>query len=248
MRPTLRRVDSPHFDLQSLLKVNLNEMFPSPENPSDEENDSEFQIQTRRIVTYLDTYYNLNEGKYPSLGAIEKELRLEAEFILEALEEDGNNLLSTRGLPAFNCTASIGELDPEFVMACNLMADPSDKRSTTAKLKLLHKNTLWWTNSLKNRKNADYFRRKVEDVWDNELKDKAKVAVGNLIDRNDLNAVKYYHEYTGEFSPSQSTIINLQLIIQVLMEILAKHVGAATLASVADELEKSKVLEIGRAN
>ena len=236
--------------LEELLSVNLAEMFPvkpeessaSPPIPVGPNND---QKNLRAILTYLDLYYHYNEGKYPSLKAIQSETNLPEQEILAILETEGNTLLKARGLPEFNTDQAYGNLDPEFVAACSLMVDAGDKRSKAAKLKVLGKTSAWWSASLKKRAHADYYRKRVEEVWDNELRENAKMAVARLIERDDLQAVKHFQEYTGEFSPANAQIFNLQMIIQMLMEILARHVTPNVLASVADELEKSGVLEIG---
>ena len=239
------------MDLKELLAVNVQELIaPKSSGPVgissteiEDLGEPPSSAKVRRVVTVLNAHYLDNEGAYPTPKQISWMAKVPLEELPKLLEEV-NILLEARGLPFYTTTLP-GEIDPTFVAAVNLMVDPGDRRSTGAKLKLLGRTTAWWNAQLRRKTNRDYYRRQLERVFDEDIKDVAKTSLAALVGERDLSAIKYYHEFTGEFSPQAHEVYNLQLIIQVLMEILAKHVGTTVLASVADELEKSGVLQIG---
>ncbi len=191
------------------------------------------------VATRLDEHYHLNDGKYMTMKQLHREYPSfhELDDFLQFLDEHVNPLLDERGLPPFN---TVGDyLDHKFVAMVNVMIDPSDKRSDAAKLKERDLTTRWWNGCLRRKANREYYQTRVEAVFQESLPD-AKRAVASLINDRDLQAIKYYNEWTGAFAPQANEVQNLQLLVRVLMEVLARHVSSDVLAKVAEEIERTQ--------
>jgi hypothetical protein len=68
------------------------------------------------------------------------------------------------------------------------------------------------------------------------------MGLARLIQKDDLQAIKYYHELTGRFKPQLSeNNMNLQFMIITLLEILVKHVDPSIIDVIATELEDTPV-------
>lgn len=219
------------MELDELLSVDVTKLVEPPSVPQ-----REISNLARSVTTHINLFYNANDGEYPSIEMLTDLLAVPAETIRRVIDEEVNDLLDARGLPVFQTSES--RLSPEFVAVCNMMADPRDLKSTAAKLKLIGKNTTWWNNMLKRRENREYFEKLVDSVWTEQIETEAKHAIAKGVSAGDLATVKYYHEFTGKFRAQDNNVINLQQIILILMEILARRVDVDTLALVADEMEK----------
>jgi len=127
-------------------------------------------------------------------------------------------------------------------MAIKLLLDLNDARTMKAKLTSIGSSTLEYNQWLKN----PAFAKKLSSAIDRRfsgLEQESKLALGKLVLAGDLQAIKYFHEFTGLFKPETETVINLTKILAQLMEILVRYVEPSQLAEIAGELE-SKVLNV----
>jgi len=201
----------------------------------------------RTVLTELEVKFWMN-GEFPSEQSL-IELFSTAEDRLSALsvlrDADLNLHLSNRGLPAFTDRSARG-FNPEAVLAANMITDIYDKRSIGAKLKSLNLNTRQWNGFLKDKEFKLYFQSLVQQRFDGDVSDIAKIGLGKLVENADLNAIKYFHELTGEYRPQNEEVMQLNMIIARMMEVLAKFVSPEVLGQVANELEGAiEVKEIG---
>ncbi len=233
----------------------------------------------RELVTYVHTYL-LKFNQLPSPTSFK--LKYGLNFTLENLAERFNEPLQSRGLPQYelpepifeppalpelpddNLTPEqlelkeeaqkaleIAKLPPVGVIAAHLISDVGDKRSKAAKLKSLDLTTADWEGFMLNPEFAKFFHDLIDTKFQS-YSTSAKVGLGKLIESGELNAIKYYHEFTGEFKPQQQEVLNLQMIIAQLMELLAKFVTVEQLGQIADHMEgiianngvKSNALEV----
>jgi hypothetical protein len=189
----------------------------------------------QELLTRLDSSFWMDR-KYPPVGILRSEFpNVDIESFLQEIEP----ALAARGLPPYKVEPRVGknELDGHFVLACNLVLDFADSRSLAAKLKELGLTTRKWNALLKVKKNKEYFQKRVDEMFDEDVKTEAKVALAKLVAAGDLNTIKYFHEFTGIYRGEAQTVAQLQQIILILMEILAKHVSPAVLMTVAEEIE-----------
>lgn len=211
---------------------------------------SEDELFSRRLLTELDKHYHLNQGSYPSLESLSKrfkcdDLRTELKLIQPGLKG--------RGLPPYKFPEELDdpdELDPMFVLAVTMICNFSDKRSKEAKLKDIGLTSRQWAGFLKQKKHKAYFNERLNQVFSEDVIDDAKVAIARGVEAGDLQAVKYFHEYSGEYRPQDMQVQNLQAIIMSMMEVLAKYVTGEVLITVAEELDQrvnfSKMKELSQ--
>lgn len=128
------------------------------------------------------------------------------------------------------------EPEPAFILAVGRVANISDKRSLASKLKEVEVSVGQWNAWLAKPEYRKYVRNRVEQVAEN-FSTTAKLGLGTLIGNNDLNAIKYWHEFSGEYKPNQDEVMNLKMVVMLLMEILVKYVEPAKMPLIADELE-----------
>jgi hypothetical protein len=147
--------------------------------------------------------------------------------------------LDTNGLPRFEMNDSArNELDPTFVIACNIICDFGDKRGLTSKLKDVGVSTRHWNAWLNKSVNREYLQKRLDRVFTEDLEVNSRLSIGRLIESGDLQAIKFYYELTHKYRPQDAQIANLNLIMAGLMEVLAKHVTADVLTKIADEIDK----------
>ena len=203
------------------------------------------------VIDFLQNVYNTN-GKFPSKSSLNTHILHLGykpphqgwdEYLADAELEE---VLINRGLPTYDSPTN--RIDSNFALATTLICDISDKRTKAAKLKDAGLTTRQWTGFLKRRSHYNFFQSRLEKVWNDEVEPNAKLAISRAVEAGDLQAVKYFHEYTDRYRPQDQQIVNLQLIITGLLEILAKHLSKELLQTVASELEQTGLLAIGSGN
>jgi hypothetical protein len=119
----------------------------------------------------------------------------------------------------------------------DLLTDPIDKRSKSAKLKAANITTLKFDKLLQNNKHRAYWDKKCKQMVA-VAQTYGDVALVRNVENGDLQSIKYFYELTGKYRGQEETITNLMSLISVLMEILAKYVEGPILSQIADEFEK----------
>lgn len=192
------------------------------------------------ILTYYESMFWLNSS-VPSHSDVKERFELsdkEFETYYDLVQEP----LKNRGVklgplhpPVKKKRGEIG-IDPFFAMACTLICDTADKRSTAAKLKTLGLTTKQWQALLRVPGNNEYFQKRLNIAF-GDTENSAKLALAKNVESGDLQSIKYYHEFTGKFRPQNETNLNLVFLLGRLMEILSKRIDPAVLAEIADEIE-----------
>ena len=137
--------------------------------------------------------------------------------------------------------------DPKAILAANVVLNVSDKRSLAAKLKAVGITVAQWNAFLADPEFANYVKHRANKLSD-QFSLNAKLGLGSLIGSGDLNAIKYWHEFSGEYKPNQEEILNLKMIISLLMEILVNYVEPQRLPALANELESALPFSLKEAN
>jgi hypothetical protein len=157
----------------------------------------------------------------------------------ESLFLKANPVLEKRGLPpTTRRTLFPDKFDPMFILAVNKLSDPLDKRSNAVKLKDLGLSTKAFQAYLKLENNRSYYERRLNEAFET-TEYSAKTSLMRNIESGDLNSIKYFHEYTGRFQSNDSTAFNFIVVLQKVMEILARHVDQNVLDVVAAEFENT---------
>jgi hypothetical protein len=156
-----------------------------------------------------------------------------------------NKALEKRELPIYDPWRRIpkkDELDPQFVIAVNFLVDVSDKRSKAIKLKAVGLTTHKFNVLLKSKANKHYYETRAEEAFNN-VQPVAKTSLGRLVDSGDLQAIKYFHEFTGIHDPNRELNQNLNKLISLFMEVLVRHVDPKLIDTIASEFD-AKILEL----
>lgn len=152
--------------------------------------------------------------------------------------DDISESLANRGLKPYNTTENY--LDPRFVFATSSICNILDKRTQAAKLKESGLTTKEWYKFLRIKKYYSYFEARLDEVFDEDTRNNAKLAVAKLVDAGDLTAIKYYNELKNIYRPeSQSANQMISVVLTAVMEILAAHVSSEILSKIASEIRNS---------
>jgi hypothetical protein len=197
----------------------------------------------KRVVTQIEARYWLT-SEYPTGLQLNEALGTDFK-ILKAMLPNINAALEKRELPPYDPYRRIAkkdELDPAFVVAVNSLVDISDKRSKAIKLKAVGLTTQKFNILLKSKMNKAYYEARAEEAFGN-VQPVAKTSLGKLVDSGDLQAIKYYHEFTGVHDPNRELNTNLNKLIALFMEILIRHVDKEVIDVISREFDV-KLLEL----
>ena len=202
------------------------------------------------VLTYIEVYFYENK-KLPDHHVLHEHFHEHPNRphflkgwrdILEELSES----LSNRGIKPYNTTENY--IDPKFAWATSLIVNHLDKRTIPAKLKEAGLTTKEWQSLLRRKRHFDYFQSRLDEVFDNDVRNDAKIALARSIQNGDLQAIKYYNELKNIYRPeTQSGIQMVSIVLTAVMEVLAAHVSSEILNRVAAEIRTTpavrKVIE-----
>jgi hypothetical protein len=212
-----------------LVEQRLNEV---QENPFEERE----EVQMLGHLEF--TFYTKNG--YPTWEEL-KDLTSYTDVQLRLLMTHVNERLELRGLPNYPIPSQLApvgwksSLDPLFVIAVTEVTNVTNKASTEAKLKKIGVTPRQWDAWLLDTEHYNYYKYMVQSKW-NRTEDVAQLGLMSLVEKQDLQAIRYYHEFTGRFKPSTELNVNLGVIVARMMEIFSHHVPPATLSKIAEEL------------
>jgi hypothetical protein len=203
------------------------------------------------IVTQIEIDY-WRTSAYSAQEDLEYRFRINGDKLKE-LSPRINKVLRTRGLPVVKFVDQYissankvpeADLNKTFVVAVNLICDTLDKRSRSAKLKLLGLSSKEFNAYLKNPAHREYYVLRINNSF-KDADESAKLSLIRNIEAGDLQSIKYYYEFTGIHDPNKETVVNLNKIINLLMEILIRHVTPDVIEAVGREFD-TKLLELER--
>lgn len=209
----------------------------------------EVDPRVENLTAYLETRYWL-QGGYPFFEELLRETGYTESQMRQTLVKASIKLRS-RGLPSYTVPPSdeesifegwTSEYDPRFVLACNIVASTSDKRTLAAKLDEVEVTVAEWDGWLLNKKNYDYFKLLVETRW-NQLDEVAKLGIIRGVQMGDLSTIKYFHEFTGKHVQNSVVTINTSSVIQRVIEVLSKHLTPDMLNTVANDLQLDNLVD-----
>jgi hypothetical protein len=197
----------------------------------------------REAITFVETHY----FKYKSLPAISdfKQHFADTPNLLPESPKAWDDFflsiqepLQNRGIPSYE--TPLNYLEPNFVLAVSLICNPYDRRAIAAKLKEAGLTTKQWTGFLRQDHYQEYYRQRLDDIFNEDMQQEAKLALTHLIQAKDLGAIKHYHELQNIYRPNNTN--QVQVILQAIMEVLARNVDSSILSRVATELQATETL------
>jgi hypothetical protein len=176
---------------------------------------------------------------------------IDAGVSIEEIKEIVNPKLRGRGIPEYSfnkISTTVGDdgFDPRFVLACNVMCRASGK-SKGAKFKDLASlgvSEPMWNAWLSMPGYFEYAKNLMEIQFQSVTDIDAKMGLARNVANGDLSSIKYYHEFTNRYRPTDQNAVNLMGIIGLLMEVLARNVSADVFDKIAGELEQTPVGEL----
>lgn len=114
-------------------------------------------------------------------------------------------------------------LSAEQLAAANLLLDFSDNRSHAAKLKSIGVSTTRYNNWLRNAEFAAYLRERAEQLVDNTGHE-AHTSLLRQVQRGNMQAIQYYNQLTGRFTPGAETQMNVAAVMIRIVEAVQRHV------------------------
>jgi hypothetical protein len=133
-----------------------------------------------------------------------------------------------------------GGLTPQQMLALAVMTDPTNKKPPGAKLKAIGVSYGQYRAWLR----EPLFANKLNQLAENAIKDHLpdmQIALTNKATSGDLNAIKFVYELTGKYDPASKEVIQLKAVIQMLLEVLSRHLSSQPelLMAVATDVQKA---------
>jgi hypothetical protein len=195
------------------------------------------------MITFVETFY-FKYKKLPNKADFENRF---AKQYLPSSHDGWNALLlslqeplTNRGIRPYE--TPLEYLEPNFVLAVNLIVNCYDKRAIAAKLKEAGLTTKQWTALLRDEEHNLYYKTRLGEIFDEDTALDAKVALRQLVVEGDLGAIRHYHEMQNIYRPQQNANSQILLIMQAIMEILALHVSPDILGRVANDIKSSSII------
>jgi len=191
------------------------------------------------IVAYIEQYFITNRTLpnrseiHTRFPTITPDIWLVPEW--DDLLAEISPLLQSRGIRPYTLNTP-DALEPNFILAVNLITNPYDRRNLPAKLKECGLSSRDWKNLLLIPKNLEFYQEHLNKIFDEQTQLDAKLALQKLVSAGDLNAIKHYHELQNIYRPQQDMNAMLVLVFQSIMEILTLHVNPTILSTVATEI------------
>jgi hypothetical protein len=142
--------------------------------------------------------------------------------------------LKARGIPTYQTPDHF--LEPNFILAVNLITNPYDKRPVASKLKDANITTKQWKNLLLKPQYLEFYQSHLNQIFDEQTQLDAKVGLQRLIANGDLAAIKHYQELQNIYRPQTNYNEVLASVLQAIIEILTVHVSPQVMGIVANEI------------
>lgn len=133
---------------------------------------------------------------------------------------------------------TIARLTPQQALAIQIMTDPTDRRSTKAKLDTIGISYNVWRTWQR----EPFFSDVLKDTAELLLKDNMATIHSRLVQKaeaGDTNAIKLFYEVSGRHDPNRQQMLDFGKVVALILESLQRHVtDANTLLKVTTDLER----------
>lgn len=145
--------------------------------------------------------------------------------------------LNNRGI-----TPTLGQqhesLSNEQLAGIAVLSNFRDTRSPTAKLRSIGVTWTQWNGWMRNK----YFKNYLQDVCASNFEDSLDVVQRGIltgVEKGNTEAIKFYLEITGRYTPQSQEVANIKLILARILEVIQIHVkDAETLRAISSDFEK----------
>ncbi len=193
-----------------------------------------------QFITFVEVFY-FTSKRLPSKREVEAKFGKIAQEDWEQLIVETQDSLSNRGILSYS--TPVGFLQPNFVLAVNLMCAVQDRRSVEAKLKEAGISTKQWQSLLRRQEYYDYYQRRVNEIFTEDVKNDCKLGLAELVAARDLAAIKYVNELTNVYRPQGANELIMKML-QVIIEIVSMHVTPDVLSKIANDLQNSEIINV----
>jgi len=123
-------------------------------------------------------------------------------------------------------------LTEEQLTVANVLLDRDDNRSRKKKLADLGVSSAQLNAWYKDPAFQNYLRERTEGMLGENGATEADLALLDALRAGDLNAVKYFNEFSGRYRPGQNTDqVDVKQLLQLFVEVVQKHVADPALQS-----------------
>jgi Helix-turn-helix of insertion element transposase len=207
---------------------------------------------TYELIVFFEQAYLLN-GMIPSMEACEASGFPNALYNRALKNKTFRRALSARGvdlgplkavpgaanLPRQGSGASLGALTEQQLLLANTLLDLNDGRSRKKKMQDLKIPTSTYQAWLRDPAFQQYLRQRSENLLgDNQHE--AHLALIDRVSSGDINAIKYFNEITGRFTPASAkggTTLDTAQLLTFVIEVIQRHVkDGPTQEKIANDL------------
>lgn len=178
-----------------------------------------------RFIEYAEeAYFKLTPGKFPTPEEAARDLHYQIpEIQTILLNKNVQKMLDRRGLPWHAAGSRSGELTSVQIATAITLSNFSDPRSQSEKLHELGVTSVQFNAWLEDPIFNEFMQRRADAVIRN-IRPTAATELGKLVEAGDFGAVKYYLDSTNEFAQATSNSPEITRLMQVVIEILVRHI------------------------
>lgn len=129
-------------------------------------------------------------------------------------------------------------LTPQQALAVQIMTDPTDRRSTKAKLDTIGISYNVWRTWQR----EPFFAEILKDTAELLLQDNLATIHSRLVQKaeaGDTNAIKLFYEVSGRHDPNRQQMLDFGKVVALILESLTRHItDAQTLLKVTTDLDR----------
>lgn len=201
-----------------------------------------------QLVTIIDYEWNLKgdwsvDGLVKEYGYTEDEVRtyLQNPAAVGALEERGITALQIVTVTGHKPDKKVAKLTPIQLVVANKLLDLYDTRSPRKKMQDLGVSSAQYSSWMRDPEFSSYLQQRAESML-GDTQHEAMLALMDKVQAGDLNAIKYYHELTGRFTPASSREVgsnagDLQNMVIRIIEIVIDECDPVTASRISDRLK-----------
>jgi hypothetical protein len=129
-------------------------------------------------------------------------------------------------------------LTPQQAWALQIMTDPTDRRSTSQKLKHIGITYSTWRNWLREPFFSDLVKTTAEQLLGDSLAN-VHTRLVSKAEAGDVAAMKLYYEVSGRHDPNRQQMLDFTKVLGLILEALQRHIpDPQVLARVALDIDK----------
>lgn len=189
-----------------------------------------------KVLSYIEQLF-WETGYLPTNEVVAERLREKPEYVQECYKnETFRTALLARGID-FAPDKSNGVLQPRQIMLANMLLNAHDKKSVREKLELAGVTSQQYHAWMRQPAFSGYLRKRAEEVFKSSDYD-AYLGITKAAATGDVNALKFFFELRGIYSPKVQLDVNIEGVLAQVVEVIQMHVkDPQILLAIATDLE-----------